>query len=159
MGKIQFDDLGGKDYHPVRAYTQSKLANVLFTRELARRTEGRVCVFVTQIMQHVLYVCLYESFCASLSLSLCVKNQSASLSSVRVSCLNHDCSGQETEQGETCLQKAQLSYRISHCSNDHTLFAILTINLTTSIEMIKSKEWLVVLLRYYHDVANYADHP
>ncbi|XP_008304689.1 retinol dehydrogenase 12 [Stegastes partitus] len=40
MGKIQFDDLGGeKDYHPVRAYAQSKLANVLFTRELAKRTE------------------------------------------------------------------------------------------------------------------------
>lgn len=45
MGKIQFDDLSGeKDYHPVRAYAQSKLANVLFTRELAKRTEGRVCV-------------------------------------------------------------------------------------------------------------------
>lgn len=41
MGKIQFDDLNGdRDYHPFRAYTQSKLANVLFTRELARRTEG-----------------------------------------------------------------------------------------------------------------------
>ncbi|XP_069561667.1 retinol dehydrogenase 12 [Brachyistius frenatus] len=40
MGKIQFEDLGGeKDYHPVRAYAQSKLANVLFTRELAKRTE------------------------------------------------------------------------------------------------------------------------
>ncbi|TMS09023.1 Retinol dehydrogenase 11 [Larimichthys crocea] len=40
MGKIQFDDLSGeKDYHPVRAYAQSKLANVLFTRELAKRTE------------------------------------------------------------------------------------------------------------------------
>ncbi|KAM7390623.1 hypothetical protein PAMA_008688 [Pampus argenteus] len=40
MGKIQFDDLSGeKNYHPVRAYTQSKLANVLFTRELAKRTE------------------------------------------------------------------------------------------------------------------------
>ncbi|XP_051266152.1 retinol dehydrogenase 11 [Dicentrarchus labrax] len=40
MGKIQFDDLNGeKDYHPVRAYAQSKLANVLFTRELAKRTE------------------------------------------------------------------------------------------------------------------------
>lgn len=44
MGKIQFDDLNGeKNYHPVRAYAQSKLANVLFTRELAKRTEGRVC--------------------------------------------------------------------------------------------------------------------
>ncbi|XP_044031488.1 retinol dehydrogenase 12 [Siniperca chuatsi] len=41
MGKIQFDDLSGeKDYHPVRAYAQSKLANVLFTRELAKRTEA-----------------------------------------------------------------------------------------------------------------------
>lgn len=46
MGKIQFDDLSGeKDYHPVRAYAQSKLANVLFTRELAKRTEGKgVCL-------------------------------------------------------------------------------------------------------------------
>ncbi|XP_072234305.1 retinol dehydrogenase 12 [Leuresthes tenuis] len=41
MGKIQFDDLdGAKGYHPVRAYAQSKLANVLFTRELAKRTEA-----------------------------------------------------------------------------------------------------------------------
>uniref|UniRef100_A0A7N8Y098 Si:dkey-73n8.3 n=1 Tax=Mastacembelus armatus TaxID=205130 RepID=A0A7N8Y098_9TELE len=41
MGKIQFDDLSGeKDYHPVRAYAQSKLANILFTRELAKRTEA-----------------------------------------------------------------------------------------------------------------------
>ncbi|KAM9712640.1 retinol dehydrogenase 12 [Menidia menidia] len=41
MGKIQFDDLNGeKHYHPVRAYAQSKLANVLFTRELAKRTEA-----------------------------------------------------------------------------------------------------------------------
>ncbi|XP_071373173.1 retinol dehydrogenase 12 [Centroberyx affinis] len=40
MGKIQFDDLSSeKGYHPVRAYAQSKLANVLFTRELAKRTE------------------------------------------------------------------------------------------------------------------------
>uniref|UniRef100_A0A3Q1ITY0 Uncharacterized protein n=1 Tax=Anabas testudineus TaxID=64144 RepID=A0A3Q1ITY0_ANATE len=41
MGKIQFDDLSGeKDYHPVKAYAQSKMANILFTRELAKRTEG-----------------------------------------------------------------------------------------------------------------------
>ncbi|MGH0123260.1 UNVERIFIED_CONTAM: hypothetical protein FKN15_011479 [Acipenser sinensis] len=41
MGKIQFDDLNSeKSYHPVKAYVQSKLANVLFTRELARRLEG-----------------------------------------------------------------------------------------------------------------------
>lgn len=49
MGKIQFDDLSGeREYHPVRAYAQSKLANVLFTRELAKRTEGRVCFCDTQ---------------------------------------------------------------------------------------------------------------
>ncbi|XP_041670386.1 retinol dehydrogenase 12 [Cheilinus undulatus] len=40
LGKIQFDDLKGeKGYHPMRAYAQSKLANILFTRELAKRTE------------------------------------------------------------------------------------------------------------------------
>ncbi|XP_066577956.1 retinol dehydrogenase 11 [Amia ocellicauda] len=41
MGKIQFDDLNSeKDYHPVKAYVQSKLANVLFTRELSRKLRG-----------------------------------------------------------------------------------------------------------------------
>ena len=38
---IQFDDLQGKGrYSGWRAYQQSKLANILFTRELARRLEG-----------------------------------------------------------------------------------------------------------------------
>jgi len=41
MGKIDFDDLmGERDYSGSRAYNQSKLANVLFTYELARRLEG-----------------------------------------------------------------------------------------------------------------------
>uniref|UniRef100_A0A3Q3DCW5 Si:dkey-73n8.3 n=1 Tax=Hippocampus comes TaxID=109280 RepID=A0A3Q3DCW5_HIPCM len=41
MGRIQFDDLAVENnYHPARAYAQSKLANVLFTRELAKRTEA-----------------------------------------------------------------------------------------------------------------------
>ncbi|XP_063062752.1 retinol dehydrogenase 12 [Engraulis encrasicolus] len=40
MGKINFEDVNSrKSYHPFRAYAQSKLANVLFTRELARRVE------------------------------------------------------------------------------------------------------------------------
>jgi NAD(P)-dependent dehydrogenase (short-subunit alcohol dehydrogenase family) len=38
---IQFDNLSGdKGYDPSKAYGQSKLANVLFTVELARRLEG-----------------------------------------------------------------------------------------------------------------------
>ena len=40
-GKIDFDDLqGGKRYSGWRAYSQAKLANVLFTYELARRLQG-----------------------------------------------------------------------------------------------------------------------
>jgi NAD(P)-dependent dehydrogenase (short-subunit alcohol dehydrogenase family) len=40
-GRIRFDDLQGEhDYGGPRAYSQSKLANVLFTYELARRLEG-----------------------------------------------------------------------------------------------------------------------
>jgi NAD(P)-dependent dehydrogenase (short-subunit alcohol dehydrogenase family) len=41
MGRIDFDDLQGeRRYSGQRAYSQSKLANVLFTYELARRLEG-----------------------------------------------------------------------------------------------------------------------
>ncbi|XP_036962394.1 retinol dehydrogenase 12-like [Acanthopagrus latus] len=40
-GQIYFDDLHqDKDYNPWRSYRQSKLANVLFTRELAKRLQG-----------------------------------------------------------------------------------------------------------------------
>lgn len=60
MGKIQFDDLSGeKNYHPVRAYAQSKLANVLFTRELAKRTEGRNCYLKKQTKKKRLAVSLH----------------------------------------------------------------------------------------------------
>ena len=38
QGRIDFDDLQGeRSYSGARAYNQSKLANVLFTYELARR--------------------------------------------------------------------------------------------------------------------------
>jgi len=40
-GRIEFDDLQGKDrYNGLKAYAQSKLANLLFNRELARRLAG-----------------------------------------------------------------------------------------------------------------------
>ncbi len=41
MGRIEFDDLQGEcSYSGARAYNQSKLANVLFTYELARRVQA-----------------------------------------------------------------------------------------------------------------------
>ncbi|MCU1571985.1 MAG: short-chain dehydrogenase [Micrococcaceae bacterium] len=41
LGRIDFDDLQGEtSYSGARAYNQSKLANVLFTYELARRLQG-----------------------------------------------------------------------------------------------------------------------
>ena len=41
-GKIHFDDINlKKGYNVVKAYSQSKLANVLFTKELARRLKSR----------------------------------------------------------------------------------------------------------------------
>jgi len=41
MGRIAFDDLqGARKYSGQRAYNQSKLANVMFTNELARRVAG-----------------------------------------------------------------------------------------------------------------------
>lgn len=41
MGKINFDDLqSARSYNEIRVYNQSKLANIMFTYELARRIAG-----------------------------------------------------------------------------------------------------------------------
>jgi NAD(P)-dependent dehydrogenase (short-subunit alcohol dehydrogenase family) len=41
MGRIDFEDLHGeRSYSALRAYAQSKLANIVFTYELSRRLEG-----------------------------------------------------------------------------------------------------------------------
>ena len=41
MGKLDFGDLQSKrSYGEIRAYNASKLANILFTYELARRVKG-----------------------------------------------------------------------------------------------------------------------
>lgn len=41
MGKIKKDDLNSdKSYSPFRNYGQSKLANILFTRELSKKLAG-----------------------------------------------------------------------------------------------------------------------
>lgn len=110
MGRIHFDDLNGeKDYHPVRAYAQSKLANVLFSRELAKRTEGRVCGRETEVARLTMCAGLRVSFCASLSLCLNIKKGSASVASVRDSCLDHNRSELETERVENLSWKIQLS--------------------------------------------------
>ncbi len=53
MGRIDFDDLQGeRSYSGSRAYNQSKLANVLFTYELARRLKSAAVTSITANALH-----------------------------------------------------------------------------------------------------------
>lgn len=46
-GKLQIKDLNSmENYDPYDAYAQSKLANVLFTKELAKRLEGIITLII-----------------------------------------------------------------------------------------------------------------
>lgn len=50
-GKIKFDDLNNdKTYEPGEAYAQSKLANILFTKELANKLKGFVILTENKII-------------------------------------------------------------------------------------------------------------
>lgn len=55
-GQIYFNDINlDKEYHPWKSYRQSKLANVLFSRELAKRLQG------TEILV------LHQTFCSEVN--------------------------------------------------------------------------------------------
>uniref|UniRef100_F7G3R5 Retinol dehydrogenase 11 n=2 Tax=Ornithorhynchus anatinus TaxID=9258 RepID=F7G3R5_ORNAN len=67
IGKIRFHDLQGeKYYYSNMAYCHSKLANILFTRELARRLQGTGVttyalhpgVVQSELVRHSLLMCL-----------------------------------------------------------------------------------------------------
>jgi NAD(P)-dependent dehydrogenase (short-subunit alcohol dehydrogenase family) len=49
-GAMNFEDINlEQSYTPVKAYCQSKLANVLFSKELARKLEGRCLVVLVNV--------------------------------------------------------------------------------------------------------------
>jgi NAD(P)-dependent dehydrogenase (short-subunit alcohol dehydrogenase family) len=60
-GDIFFEDLNSEaDYRPVDAYNQSKLANVLFVRELDKRLKG--ITVLSSVTLVCLSLCLYDTF-------------------------------------------------------------------------------------------------
>ncbi|CAG2161780.1 unnamed protein product [Oppiella nova] len=78
VGKIHFDNINLRDgaYAPMKAYNQSKLANVLFTRELAKRlgpnsTISAYCLHPGAIKTDIVKTDkLYERFLANIVSSL-----------------------------------------------------------------------------------------
>ncbi|XP_076879177.1 retinol dehydrogenase 11 [Brachyhypopomus gauderio] len=67
-GQIHFDDINlDKDYDPAKSYQQSKLANVLFSRELAARLKG-TGVSVYSLHPGVVYTELGRHFFPTMAL-------------------------------------------------------------------------------------------
>ena len=54
VGKIDFNDLNlDRRYHPLLAYARSKLCNILFTTELARRLEGKIFIGLLKYLKNI----------------------------------------------------------------------------------------------------------
>lgn len=82
VGKIDFEDLNWerKKFDTKQAYCQSKLANVLFTRELAKRLQGKsagccVCGHVWEEAQPMFWSALgqWMYICEQCAFCLCVR--------------------------------------------------------------------------------------
>ncbi len=63
-GKIYFDNINLRDnkYSPIKAYCQSKLANILFTRELAKRLGPNSNVTVYSLHPGIIKTDLFRNF-------------------------------------------------------------------------------------------------
>ena len=56
MADIDFDDINlERSYGPFKSYAQSKLANILFTKELARKLKGmtNIALFIRITLNHI----------------------------------------------------------------------------------------------------------
>lgn len=80
VGKIDFEDLNweNKKFDTKQAYCQSKLANVLFTRELARRLQGKssaccLCRHVWEGEQPMLIVIIFRWTYIFNTIVMCLK--------------------------------------------------------------------------------------
>ena len=63
QGQINFKDLNSAKYYKGSdAYSQSKLALVLFNMELSKRLEGMECPFIMQLHCYLFFSCSFFVF-------------------------------------------------------------------------------------------------